>query len=67
MIKEAVNQTQDHHGFYTSLNAAFTLHELNHAHWSAMSGGATLVQTPDLGGPSWKDAPSIRPAERSRP
>ncbi|RHW28331.1 enoyl-CoA hydratase [Nocardioides immobilis] len=67
MIKEAVNQTQDHQGFYTSLNAAFTLHELNHAHWAAMSRGASLIQTPELGGTHWTDAEPVRPAERDRP
>ncbi len=30
LIKEAVNQTVDNMGFYNSLNACFTLHELNH-------------------------------------
>jgi enoyl-CoA hydratase len=33
LIKESVNQTQDNMGFYNSLNACFTLHELNHAQW----------------------------------
>jgi enoyl-CoA hydratase len=34
LIKESVNQTQDNQGFYNALNAAFTLHQLNHAHWA---------------------------------
>ena len=34
MIKESVNQTQDNQGFYNSLNACFTIHQLNHAHWA---------------------------------
>ena len=34
MIKESVNQTQDNQGFYNALNACFTIHELNHAHWA---------------------------------
>src|SRR3546814_14910046 len=34
MIKESVNQPVDNMGFYNSLNACFTLHELNPSHWS---------------------------------
>ena len=34
LIKESVNQTVDNMGFYNSLNACFTLHELNHSHWA---------------------------------
>ena len=34
LIKESVNQTQDNQGFYNSLNACFTLHQLNHSHWA---------------------------------
>ena len=33
LIKESVNQTQDNQGFYNALNASFSLHQLNHAHW----------------------------------
>lgn len=63
MIKEAVNQTQDNQGFFNSLNAAFTLHELNHAHWGLVSGGEMFMN------PSapWKGAPPIRLAEKSMP
>jgi enoyl-CoA hydratase len=34
LIKESVNQTQDNQGFHNSLNACFTLHQLNHGHWT---------------------------------
>ncbi len=34
LIKESVNQTVDNMGFHNALKACFTLHELNHAHWS---------------------------------
>jgi enoyl-CoA hydratase len=63
MIKEAVNQGQDNQGFYNSLQAAFTLHELNHAHWTIMSKGETTVQTPETGGIPWQEAPPIRPLD----
>jgi enoyl-CoA hydratase len=36
LIKEAVNQTQDMQGFYNSLQAAFTIHQLNHSHWAQL-------------------------------
>src|ERR1700676_2910727 len=32
LIKESVNQSVDNMGFYNSLNACFTMHELNHSH-----------------------------------
>ena len=67
MIKEAVNQTQDNQGFYNSLQAAFTLHELNHAHWAVLSQGASLVQTAELGGPGWQQARPVQPRDPSRP
>jgi enoyl-CoA hydratase len=67
MIKEAVNQTQDNQGFHNSLNAAFTIHELNHAHWSMVSGGKAWVQTEETGAVGWQDAPPIRNAEKSAP
>ena len=34
LVKESVNQTMDNQGFYNSLQACFTMHELNHAHWA---------------------------------
>jgi enoyl-CoA hydratase len=36
LIKESVNQTVDNMGFSNALNACFTLHELNHAHWAQL-------------------------------
>jgi enoyl-CoA hydratase len=51
MIKEAVNQAQDQQGFNNSLQAVFSLHELNHAHWGILNGDdRTLVQTEAFGG-----------------
>lgn len=34
LIKESVNQAQDISGFSNALNAAFSLHQLNHSHWA---------------------------------
>jgi len=56
LIKEAVNQTVDNMGFYNALNACFTLHELNHAHWAEASGGRVQLGTPEFGLPDWKTA-----------
>ena len=65
MIKEAVNQTQDNQGFYNSLKAAFSLHELNHAHWGVVSKGTAMAQTAELGGIAWREAGPVMPAQKS--
>jgi enoyl-CoA hydratase len=65
MIKESVNQAQDNQGFYNSLQAAFTLHELNHANWAAISD--TIVQTEETGGTGWAAAPPVRLASKNTP
>jgi enoyl-CoA hydratase len=59
LIKESVNQSVDNMGFYNALNACFTLHELNHAHWAEVSGGRTALGTPEFGLPDWKAAPKV--------
>jgi enoyl-CoA hydratase len=68
LVKEAVNQTQDNMGFYNSLKACFTLHELNHAHWMVTHGDddavtkkATAIPGRDV--PQWKGT-KIKIAER---
>jgi len=67
MIKESVNQAQDNQGFYNALQAAFTVHELNHAHWGMVSGGRMLYQDETLGGVNWRDAEPIRPMAKDKP
>jgi enoyl-CoA hydratase len=63
-IKESVNQTVDNMGFHNSLNACFTLHELNHSHWAWVhDGGYPVAQEAD-GITNWKDAPPIVPSEK---
>ena len=66
LIKESVNQTVDNMGFYNSLNACFTLHELNHAHWAWVNDDGFPIAEPDSGVPSWRDAPPIVPAMKDR-
>jgi len=67
LIKESVNQTQDAMGFSSALDACFTLHQLNHAHWSEVSGGRVICGTPEYGLDDWRDAPAILPARKSHP
>jgi enoyl-CoA hydratase/carnithine racemase len=64
MIKESVNQSVDAMGFATALQSSFTIHQLNHAHWTVESKGTSIVGTPELGLPDWRHAPAIRPAQR---
>jgi enoyl-CoA hydratase len=59
LIKESVNQTVDNMGFYNSLNACFTLHELNHAHWAEVNESRYPIAEPDSGIPDWRSAPPI--------
>jgi enoyl-CoA hydratase len=63
LIKESVNQTVDNQGFYNALNACFTLHELNHAHWAWVHQGGFPVATPaEDGVPDWRANPPVLPA-----
>ena len=59
LIKESVNQTQDNQGFHNSLNACFTLHQLNHSHWSQVHGGGFPVANESDGVPNWREAPPV--------
>jgi enoyl-CoA hydratase len=64
LIKEAVNQSVDNMGFYNALNACFTLHELNHAHWAWLTKGEWATGTPEHGVAPWRDAPPVRPRSK---
>jgi enoyl-CoA hydratase len=66
LIKESVNQTQDNQGFYNSLNACFTLHQLNHSHWSQVHGGGFPVANESDGVPNWREAPPVVPAVKDK-
>jgi enoyl-CoA hydratase len=61
LIKESVNQTVDNMGFYNSLQACFTLHELNHSHWAAVREDRYPIADEAHGIPNWRDAPPIVP------
>ena len=64
LIKDSVNQSVDAMGFQAALNGAFTVHQLNHAHWTVESGGNSVVGTPELGLPDWRNAPPLKRAAK---
>ena len=67
LIKESVNQTVDSMGFSTALDACFKIHQLNHAHWGEVTGGALSYGTVDYGLDDWRGSPEILPATKGRP
>ena len=50
LVKDAVNYAQDMQGFTNSLRMAFSLHQMNHAHWAEVTNGATALN-PEFTGP----------------
>ena len=67
LIKESVNQTVDNMGFYNSLQACFTLHELNHSHWAGIHENKYPVALPEDGLIDWRNAPPVQPAVKDQP
>jgi enoyl-CoA hydratase len=63
LIKESVNQTQDNQGFYNSLQACFTMHELNHAHWAVVHDDGMPAAKVGEDIPEWKGS-KLKPAQR---
>lgn len=63
MIKESVNQSVDNMGFYNALQACFSLHQMNHAHWAEVHQGGRAVALPEDGVPDWKKPPPIAVAD----
>jgi enoyl-CoA hydratase len=66
MIKESVNQTVDNMGFQNSLQACFTLHELNHSHWAEVHENRYPAALPEDGITSWREALPIVPAAKDK-
>jgi enoyl-CoA hydratase len=67
LIKEAVNQSVDNMGFYNALQASFSLHQLNHAHWVDVhrdTGGLPVAMTSD-GVPDWREAQTAAVAQKN--
>ncbi|MBP1327282.1 enoyl-CoA hydratase [Leucobacter exalbidus] len=67
LIKQSVNDAQDAMGFTNALSACFSLHQLNHAHWSVLTDGAMPIGTPEHGLPDWKTAPPIAVSDPYQP
>jgi len=67
LIKESVNQTVDAMGFATALDACFSLHQLNHAHWAELTGDPLGIGTVEYGLEDWRLAPEILSAAKARP
>jgi enoyl-CoA hydratase len=68
MIKDSVNQSVDSMGFNTALQACFTLHQLNHAHWAEVHAGTAYegypCAVPADGAIDWRNAPPLRMARK---
>lgn len=67
LVKDSVNQSVDAMGFHTALDGAFSIHQIAHAHWIVESNGASVVGTPELGLPDWKNAPPMQRASKEKP
>jgi enoyl-CoA hydratase len=67
LIKESVNQTQDNQGFYNSLNACFTLHELNHSHWAQVHENKFPVGLVEDGLEDWRTSGPPSAAVKDQP
>jgi enoyl-CoA hydratase len=65
LIKESVNQSVDNMGFYNALQACFTLHQLNHAHWAEVHANHYPIAQVEDGVPDWRDAPRVVPAVKN--
>jgi enoyl-CoA hydratase len=66
LIKESVNQTVDNMGFYNGLQACFTLHQLNHAHWAEVHEDNFPAARESDGIPNWKTAAPTMPAVKDK-
>jgi enoyl-CoA hydratase len=66
LMQDAVNQTVDNMGFSNALNACFTLHQLNHAHWAWTHDSRFPVGLEEDGLPNWRTAPPVVPAAKDK-
>jgi enoyl-CoA hydratase len=53
LIKESVNQTSDIQGFRNALQASFSIHQINHAHWAEVHGGEVAHALESDGAVPW--------------
>jgi enoyl-CoA hydratase len=66
LIKESVNQTMDNMGFYNALQACFSLHQINHAHWAEIHEDKMPAGRPEDGIVNWKEAPPVVRAAKDK-
>ena len=66
LIKESVNQAVDAMGFTTALSGAFTLHQLNHAHWRDVNDDGYPVAKPGESIDDWRTAGPPKPVAQGR-
>jgi enoyl-CoA hydratase len=66
LVKESVNQTVDNMGFHNALQACFSLHQINHAHWAEVHEDKMPAAKPEDGVASWREAPPVVRAEPSK-
>ncbi|MFV8054676.1 enoyl-CoA hydratase [Mycobacterium sp. 48b] len=64
LIKESVNQTQDIQGFRNALQAAFSIHQINHAHWAEVHDGEVAHALESDGAIPWgrRQGPAVTSA-----
>jgi enoyl-CoA hydratase len=67
LIKESVNQSVDNMGFYNALQACFTMHQLNHAHWAETNEDRFPAAREDWGIPNFRVAPPPKQAALREP
>lgn len=67
LVKESVNQAVDAMGFTTALSGAFSLHQLNHAHWRVLNDDGYPVAKPGENIDDWRQAGPPRPAVKDVP
>jgi enoyl-CoA hydratase len=66
LIKESVNQTVDNMGFFNSLQACFSLHQLNHSHWAEVREDKIPSAGEEHGVPHWRKAPPVVPSVKDK-
>ena len=67
LVKDSVNGAQDEMGFSNSLKHSFALHQLNHAHWSALNDDRYPAAKPGVDIDDWRTAGRPRPARKNEP
>jgi enoyl-CoA hydratase len=67
LVKDSVNDAVDQMGFSNSLKHSFALHQLNHAHWSALHDDKFPAGKPGVDVDDWRTAGRPQPARKDVP